>query len=58
VRATPCAVLIDREGRIASAPAAGAVTIESLVRIALRRDESEFAIGAAALEAAAMPDAD
>jgi uncharacterized membrane protein YphA (DoxX/SURF4 family) len=58
VRATPCAVLIDREGRIASAPAAGAVTIESLVRIALRRDESELAIGAAALEAAAMPDAD
>lgn len=52
VRATPSAVLVGPDGRIASAAAAGAVTIESLIRIALRREPSALAIGTAAIERA------
>jgi uncharacterized membrane protein YphA (DoxX/SURF4 family)/thiol-disulfide isomerase/thioredoxin len=37
VSPTPSAVLIDGEGRIAAAPAAGAVAIEELIRVGLRR---------------------
>ncbi len=49
VRATPTAVLVDQDGRVASAAAAGAVTIESLVRIALRREEDGLVLGTAVL---------
>jgi len=35
---TPSAVLIDGEGRIAAAPAAGAIAIEELIRVGLRRN--------------------
>jgi len=37
VKATPSAVLIDAQGRIAAAPATGAVAIEALIRVALQR---------------------
>lgn len=37
VRATPSAVIVTPQGTIASAPAAGAATIEPLVRLTIRR---------------------
>jgi len=37
VRPTPSAVLIDEDGRVAGAPATGAVAIEALIRLALAR---------------------
>jgi peroxiredoxin len=40
VRPTPSAVLIDERARIAAAPAAGAVAIEALIRLALQRAEA------------------
>jgi methylamine dehydrogenase accessory protein MauD len=49
VVATPSAVLIDPDGKIASAMAAGQVTIESLVRLALSRRRTSLALGSAAL---------
>ena len=49
VRATPTAVLVDQDGRIASAAVAGAVTIESLIRISLRREEAGLVLGSAVI---------
>jgi hypothetical protein len=54
VRATPTAILVAPDGMIASAPAAGAPTIESLIRLALRHDGDGFALGGAALRRAEL----
>ncbi len=57
VRATPSAVLVGPDGRIASAPAAGAPTIESLVRLSLRNNGSGLALGETALTQAQLSEA-
>ncbi len=49
VQATPSAILVGSDGKIASAMAAGQVTIESLIRLGLSRRNSSLALGSAAL---------
>lgn len=49
VRATPSAVVVAPDGTIASAPAEGAPTIETLVRLTLRRQELAADAGSVAV---------
>jgi hypothetical protein len=52
VRATPSAVMVSPEGRIASTAAAGAPAIEPLIRVALRDYDNDVSAGSAATNGA------